>query len=77
MRHPFDSLSLAPRLHLPTRILLAQYDETIAPAHGARLAAAWGAPVTPILLPGASHEDIVFHPRFWLAVAAFLAEQGR
>jgi uncharacterized protein len=77
LRHPFDSLALAPSLHQPARMLLAQYDETIPPEHGARLAAAWGTPVTPLMLPGASHEDIVFHPRFWLAVADFLALQKR
>jgi hypothetical protein len=77
LRHPFDSLALAPGLRLPTQIFLAQYDQTVPPEHGARLAAAWGTPVTPIQLPGSSHEDIVFHPRFWLMVTAFLARQGQ
>ncbi len=76
LRHPFDSIALAPTLHLPTQILLAQQDLLIPPAHGARLAAAWGTPVQPFLLPGANHHDILLHPRFWLDVRGFLAQLG-
>lgn len=76
LRHPFDSIALAPTLHLPTQILLAQEDKLIPPAHGARLAAAWGSPVQPLLLPGANHHDILLHPKFWVDVRGFLARVG-
>lgn len=74
LRHPFDSIALAPTLHLPTQILLAEQDQLIPPAHGARLAATWGTPVQPFLLPGANHHDILLHPQFWPVVRGFLAQ---
>lgn len=76
LRHPFDSQALAPSLQLPTQILLAEHDQLIPPAHGARLAAVWGTPVQPLLLPGASHHDILLHPQFWPEVQGFLRWQG-
>lgn len=76
LRHPFDSIALAPKLHLPTQILLAQQDQLIPPAHGARLAAAWGTPVRPFMLPGANHHDIMLQPGFWLDVLGFLHRLG-
>lgn len=76
LRHPFDSIALAPMLRLPTQILLAEQDQLIPPAHGVRLAAAWGAPVQFDTLSGASHHDILLHPQFWLDVLRFLARQS-
>ena len=76
LRHPFDSIALAPSLHLPTQILLAENDQLIPPAHGASLAAAWGSPVQPLLLAGASHNNILLHPQFWLDVRGFLQRLG-
>lgn len=76
LRHRFDSIALAPSLHLPTLILLAQEDQLIPPEHGERLAAAWGSPVKPELLPGASHNDVLSHLRFWPSVQAFLSQNG-
>jgi len=75
LRHPFDSQELAPTLRLPTQILLAEQDQLIPPAHGARLAAAWGTPVQPLLLTGANHHDILLHPQFWQEVRGFLLRQ--
>lgn len=72
LRHPFNSIALAPTLHLPTQILLAEHDQLIPIAHGSRLAAAWGTPVQPNVLPGANHHDILLHPRFWATVSVFL-----
>lgn len=72
MRHPFDSMSHAPKLQVPALVLAGDADTLIAPAHSRRLAAAWGRPATLVALPGMGHNDISLHPRYALEVRAFL-----
>jgi len=75
-KNPFDSLALAPRLHLPLLLLIADQDRTIPPSHARRLAKRYGGPVTLRIIAGAGHNDIFSRPELWQSVKAFLAEQG-
>ena len=72
MRHPFDSASRAPSIHVPLLVLVGSADDTIAPHHSQRLAAAWGGPARTVVLEGFGHNDLDVNPRYGEAIRAFL-----
>jgi uncharacterized protein len=72
LRHRFDSLALAPTLHMPALILVGQSDTLVAPAHSNRLAEAWGGPVERLAFEGHGHNDLELDPRYGAAILDFL-----
>jgi uncharacterized protein len=77
LKHPFDSLALAPRMDTPLLCLIAERDEIIPPEHAERLFAAWRGPKRRVLLSGTGHNDTDGDPRFWPAVREFVDNRGR
>ena len=77
LRHPFDSLSLAPGLSAPVLVLAGERDSLIPPAHSRRLADAWAGTHRFELLAGANHNDMHVAPRYWPAMQEFLASLDR
>lgn len=77
LRHRFDSIALAPRIHTPMLALVAANDEVIPPTQARALQAAWGGPSTWRLFAGANHGSISRAPGFWPAIAEFLASLTR
>lgn len=77
LRHPFDSLALAGDIATPALVLLAERDAVIPPAHGRRLAEAWGGPATVRMLAGADHASALQHPEAWPAIQRFLEPLSR
>ena len=73
LRHPFDSLALAPRIAAPLLVLAGEGDTLIPPEHSRRLAEAWAGPWRWELVPGAGHNDIHVASRYWPAMREFLA----
>lgn len=76
LKHPFDSMALAPRLDTPLLCLIAERDEVIPPEHAERLYAAWGGPKRRVLLAGATHNTTDEAPEFWASIRAFLGNPG-
>ncbi len=76
LRHRFESIAHAPRLHVPLLCAIAEHDDVIPPIHGERLYAAWGGPKQRLLLSGATHND-GDGPALWDAVRHFLREWGQ
>jgi fermentation-respiration switch protein FrsA (DUF1100 family) len=72
LRHRFDSLALAPTLHIPALVLVAQSDTLVAPTHSNRLADAWGGPVQRLSFEGRGHNDLELDPRYGTAILEFL-----
>ncbi|MBF0611445.1 MAG: alpha/beta hydrolase [Magnetococcales bacterium] len=72
LKHPFDSLALAPKINTPMLCLIAGDDTLIPPPHGKRLAKAWGGPTDVQILPGVDHDTIYGHPHLWRLVRDFL-----
>ena len=72
LRHPFDSLALAPEVSAPALVLAGDRDDLIPPEHSRRLADAWAGPVRFELLPDVGHNDIHAAPRYWDAIRDFL-----
>ena len=73
LKHPFDSLALAPGIESPLLVLAGDRDTLIPPALSRRLHDAWAGPKRWELVPGADHNDISSHPRYWPAMREFLA----
>ncbi len=74
LKHRFDSLALAPSLHAPLFMLIAEHDQVIPPAHAERLYEAWGGPKAKLVVRGAQHNTIEGHPDFWPSIDRFLAQ---
>ncbi len=72
LRHPFDSLALAPGISAPLLVLAGARDDLIPPAHSRRLADAWAGPRHLEVLPDAGHNDMQVSPRYWSAIREFL-----
>jgi dienelactone hydrolase len=77
LRHPFDSIALAPALRQPLLCFIAERDEVIPPAHSERLFAAWGGAKRKVALAGAGHNDTDGAAGFWPSLRGFLEEQRR
>ena len=76
LRHPYDSIGLAPKITVPLLCIAAARDEVIPAAHARRLFEAWGGPKRWLLLEEAGHNTTDSHPLFWQNVGEFLAKSG-
>ena len=72
LRHPFDSLALAPRIDVPLLCFIAARDEVVPPVHSERLFEAWGGPKLRVLLEGATHNTTDEAVQFWHEIRRFL-----
>ena len=73
LKHPFDSIALAPHMKRPLLCFIAERDDVIPPEHAERLFAAWAGPKRRVLLGGAGHNTTDGVAGFWPAVREFLA----
>jgi pimeloyl-ACP methyl ester carboxylesterase len=74
LRHPFESVALAPKLGMPLLCIAATRDEVIPMVHARRLFEAWAGPKQWMELPGAGHNSTDGMPAFWPAITAFLQQ---
>ena len=74
LKHPFDSLSLAPSIAAPLLCLVAEHDEVIPVVHSKRLFDAWQGPKRWVELRGAGHNSTDDVPAFWQAIREFLVQ---
>lgn len=72
IRHPFDSLALAPSLDIPALFLVAQYDEVIPLPHARNLADFWGGSAQWVLIEDTSHNSIGAEADYWSSIRRFL-----
>ncbi len=79
LKHPFDSLALAPAIQTSALMLIAKQDDVIPARYALNLARAWGGPAQTVVIEGAGHNDIHLDPRYWQAIGRFVADrkQGR
>jgi len=76
LKHPFDSVALAPRLDTPLLCLIAGRDEVIPPAHAERLYEAWRGPKRRVFMASATHNTTDDAAEFWPSIRAFLGNPG-
>lgn len=72
LRHPFDSVALAPAIEVPVLILAGEADTIIPQRHSDRLAERWGGPVERRSFAGFGHNDLDLHPGYVQAIRGFL-----
>lgn len=73
LRHPFDSLALAPRIEAPLLAITAGADRIIPERRSRPLIEAWGGPRRRVRIPAAGHDDLALDPAYREAIRAFLA----
>jgi hypothetical protein len=76
MRHPFDSVALAPKIRTPALVLIAEEDNVIPKRHSERLAAHWGGPIERRYYAGFGHNNLDLHPAYQAAIRDFLQRCG-
>ncbi|MEO5378215.1 MAG: alpha/beta hydrolase [Magnetococcus sp. DMHC-6] len=72
LKHPFDSLKVAPSLTPPLLSLVAPGDNIIPNKHSQRLLEAWGGPKTEKIFPNTDHNTIASDPNYWPTIQNFL-----
>lgn len=72
LRHPFDSLALAPLQKMPLLVLAGERDTLIPPERARRLHAAWRGEKAWHLLDQADHNNISAHPDYVRLLRRFL-----
>ena len=72
IRHPFDSLALAPGLDIHALFLVAERDQIIPPAHAQTLADKWGGSTRWVLIKGATHNSIGAATDYWGSIRELL-----
>jgi pimeloyl-ACP methyl ester carboxylesterase len=72
IKHPFDSIKLAPSINVPMLALVATRDKVIRPRRSMRLVEAWGGKHTLQLIEGKGHETLEFHDMYWKTIREFL-----
>ncbi len=77
LRHPFDSLSLAPSIKAPMVTIVGGADRIIPWEHSRRLFEAWAGPKHYRVVEGADHNDLQAWEDYWQGIAEFLLPLGR
>lgn len=72
LKHPFDSLALAPSIKVPMLALIAEHDKIIPHSHSDALIDAWGGVTEYHQIPNSNHDNIVIGQGYWENITAFL-----
>jgi pimeloyl-ACP methyl ester carboxylesterase len=72
LKHPFNSLALAPSITKPMLALVGQQDTLISPRHAYRLVEKWAGEYEIRLIPNANHNNISDTEVYWEAIGQFL-----
>ena len=72
IKHPFDSVGLAPDLDIHALFLVAEHDEVIPPTHARSLADNWGGSTRWVSIKGATHNSIGTQTEYWASIRQLL-----
>lgn len=73
LKDPFESWRRAPKLTMPTLVVIAGQDDVIPPPHSEALVAAMPKPPEVLRLPNAQHSNVQVFPEYEAALAVFLS----
>lgn len=76
LNHPFNSISIAPKIKAPALVLMAEFDSIIPKENTVNLINAWGGEVKTLVIKKARHNSVSHFPSYWSGIKAFL-EQGQ
>ncbi len=71
LKHPFDSIKLAPDIQAPMLAVVAGRDGIIPPEHSRALVEAWGGEADLVEVKGADHNDLALRREFWEPIEKF------
>lgn len=74
LKHPFDSLALAPQINTPVLGLIAANDDLISPERSKTLLSAWKGPSRLVLIADTNHNNITEGKYYWESIQEFLAQ---
>ncbi|KOR29655.1 hypothetical protein TI03_01770 [Achromatium sp. WMS1] len=72
LKHPFNSLALAPKIKVPMMALVGEEDTLISPVHSQRLVDAWGGSAMMRTIPAVDHDTIMDNVKRWQTIHRFL-----
>ena len=75
MKHPFDSLQLAPHIQFPVLNLMASNDTIVPNRLSENLMKGWGGKTSSVMIQGAHHNDISQFDQYWKAINRFLTNE--
>jgi len=72
LKHPFDSLSLAPSIKVPLLIITGSHDNIITPQRSKVLLQAWGGKTQLVEIDGVGHNELGHQLQFWEVIEDFI-----
>ncbi|MDX2480010.1 MAG: alpha/beta hydrolase [Desulfuromusa sp.] len=72
LKHPFDSLSLAPSIKVPLLTIIGSRDSIIAPQRSKVLVQAWGGKTQLVEIEGVDHNELGNQRQFWDVIEDFI-----
>jgi len=72
LKHPFDSLTLAPSIKTPLLTIIGSHDDIIAPQRSKVLVQAWGGKTQLVEIKGVGHNELGDQRQFWDAIEDFI-----
>jgi len=74
LRHPFDSLTLAPSIKVPLLTIVGSRDNIITPQRSKVLVQAWGGKTQLVEIEGVDHNELGNQRQFWDAIEGFIGD---
>lgn len=72
LKHPFDSLTLAPAIKVPLLTIIGSHDNIVTPQRSKVLVQAWGGKTQLVEIEGADHNELGNQRQFWDAIEDFI-----
>ena len=72
LKHPFDSLTLAPSIKVPLLTIIGSQDSIITPQRSKVLVQAWGGKTQLVKIEGVGHNELGNQQQFWDAIEGFI-----
>ncbi len=72
LKHPFDSITLAPTIKTPLLTIIGNHDNIVSPQRSKLLVQAWGGETQLVEIEGAAHNELGEQHQFWDAIEGFI-----
>ena len=77
LRHPFDSVQIAPEITSPMIAIIAEQDRIISNEQSVNLVEHWGMKSHYVIIKDANHNSISNYPEYWNTVRLFLSKMAK
>ena len=77
LRHPFDSVQIAPEITSPMIAIIAEQDRIISNEQSVNLVEHWGMKSHYVIIKDADHNSIRNYPEYWNTIRLFLSKMAK